>query len=328
MKRFILWTIAFFPLFAGAIAAVAAPLELQEKFPLGTVQGRLDHLAVDLPSHRLFVAELGNDSVGVMDVTTGRILARVHGLKAPQGVAYLPSTDTLYVANAGNGSVALFRGPTFAAAGTIPLGDDADNIRIDRDTGLVYVGFGDGGLAVIDPEKRAVLNRIHLTGHPESFQLEALGARIFVNVPDDAQIAVVDRLNGAQLATWPTVESHANFPMTIDAVNRRVLTVFRNPARLIAFDMDKGDRVAEIPVCGDSDDVFADSRRNRIYVACGDGHIDVLEALGTGYRQLARLTTSPGARTALFVPEWDSLFLAVRATDQEPAAIWAYRPEP
>jgi YVTN family beta-propeller protein len=328
MKQAMLWTIATLSLLLGVGAGAASPLELQEKIPLGPVQGRLDHLAVDLPGHRLFVAELGNDSLGIVDTATGQVIKTIHGLKAPQGVAYIPTTNTVYVANAGDGSVALYRGPDLAPAGTIPLGDDADNIRIDRDTDLIYVGFGNGGLAIIEPEKHAVINRIRLTGHPESFQLEMLGGRIFVNVPDDDQIAVVDQLTGALLASWPTGEAHANFPMTIDAANRRVLAVFRDPARLIAFDMERGDMLAEAEVCGDSDDVFVDSRRNRVYVACGEGYIDVLEPLGAGYRQLAHVTTSPGARTALFVPEWDRLFLAVRATDQEPAAIWTYRPQP
>ena len=108
-----------------------APLQLETKVPLGDVSGRIDHMAIDLSRRRIFVAELGNDTLGVVDLNERKVLHRIAGLKEPQGIGYLASNDTLYVANAGDGSVLLFRGADYAGAGRIDLGRDADNIRVD-----------------------------------------------------------------------------------------------------------------------------------------------------------------------------------------------------
>src|SRR5262249_27472920 len=143
--------------------------QVEAKIPLGDVNGRIDHMAIDLPRQRLFVAELGNDSLGVVDIKERKLVRRISGLKEPQGVAYLPSGDTLYVSNAADGSVRLFRGADFVPAGQIDLGDDADNIRIESRTNRIFVGYGSGALAVIDPATQSKVADIELKAHPESF---------------------------------------------------------------------------------------------------------------------------------------------------------------
>src|SRR5262249_45124581 len=149
-----------------------------------------------------FVAELGNNSVGVVDVAAGAVLHRISGLKEPQGIAYLPARDLVYVANGGDGTVRVYKGEDFSPVASIALGDDADNIRLDPPSGRVVVGYGRGALALIDPAKGAKVADIALKAHPESFQLERAGDRIFVNLPDARAIAVVSRTSGKELASW------------------------------------------------------------------------------------------------------------------------------
>ena len=79
--------------------------------------------------------------------------------------------------------------------------------------------------------------------------------------------------------------------------------------------------------CGDADDVFHDARRDRLYVTCGDGVVEILQATGGGFERVARVPTVSGARTGLFVPELDRLYVAVRARGGEPAAVWVFRPQ-
>jgi chromate transporter len=307
-------------------AADAAPLVLATKVPLGDINGRIDHLAFDPTRQRVYVAELGNNSVGIVDLKTRRVLRTVTGFDEPQGIGYEPSTDTVYVANGGDGSVRLFRAEDFVSLGRIELGADADNVRIDRAARRVYVGYGGGALAVIDPATRKRIADIALRGHPESFQLEADGPRIFVNVPDTNQIAVVTRDSNKQVMSWPTANLHANYPLAIDAANGRVLAIFRHPARLQAFDLRAGKPLNGTAVCGDSDDAFVDAKRNRIYVICGEGYVDTLDSRSAAYTRVGRLTTSRGSRTGLFVPDLDTLLVAIRATGAEPAALWILRP--
>ena len=180
---------------ASAQSTVPGPLQLETQIPLGDVRGRIDHMAVDLKRQRLFVAELGNDSVGIVDLQSRKVIARIPGLKEPQGVGYEPTTDTLYVANAGDGSVRLFDGNSYKATGRIELGSDADNIRVDAAAKRVFIGYGSGGLAMIDPSTRSKVGDILLKGHPESFQIDPDTNQIFINVPHSHGVAVADRVS-------------------------------------------------------------------------------------------------------------------------------------
>jgi YVTN family beta-propeller protein len=324
---------------AGSLALLAAldqattqaetpVLKLEAKIPIGNVSGRIDHMAIDLGRQRLFVAELGNNTVGVVDLNSRNVIRTLEGLTEPQGVAYLPSTDTLYIANGGDGSVRQYRGPDYAAAGQINLGDDADNIRLDITANQIVVGYGSGGLAVIDASNSRKIANIPLSVHPEGFQLDPGGNRIFVNLPKARAIGVVDRQSAQQTATWPTRIAGNNFPMALEQHARHVLVAFRSPAKLGAFSMDDGSLVASPDICGDADDLFVDANRSRVYISCGEGYLDVLDSAQGAYRRVARIATVLGARTSLFVPEMDRLMLAVRASGQEAAAIWVYQPAP
>jgi YVTN family beta-propeller protein len=311
-----------------AAAADEAALALEAKIPLGSVSGRIDHLAVDLARRRLFVAELGNDSLGVVDVAEGKVLQTITGLREPQGVGYVPASDAIYVASARDGSVSLFAGAEYAPAGRIELGDDADNVRVDTAANRVFVGYGGGAIAIIDPMSHSKIGDLRLKDHPEGFQLDPAGSLIFVNVPDARQIAVLDRNAGQQVATWQVPDARANFPMAIDADARRVIVVFRHPARLVALNSENGMIVANVETCGDADDVFVDQKRKRVYVSCGEGFVDIFAAEGASYSRIGHVPTVSGARTSLFVPALDRLYLAIRAAWREPAAIWVFRPIP
>jgi len=319
--------LALFTAAAGAVAAAAenAPLRLEAKIALGNVAGRIDHLAVDGKRHRLFIAELGNNTVGVVDLEKRAVIHRMTGLSEPQGVAYLEAQDTVYVANGGDGSVRLYRGNDFAQQGRIALGSDADNIRFDTNDARLVVGYGSGALAVIDPAANKSVASYALKAHPESFQIDTDRNLVFVNLPDARAIAVLERSSGKPLAQWP-MKYGANFAMALDRDQVRVFSVFRKPAKLVGFAMDTGLPAVEADVCGDADDLFVDAGRQRIYVSCGAGVVDVLESSGRGYARLARIPTASGARTSLFVPELDRLYVAVRAGRGEEAAIWVFRP--
>jgi DNA-binding beta-propeller fold protein YncE len=293
---------------------------------LGKVRGRIDHLAVDLNRQRLFVAELGNDTVGVVELNERSVALRLAGLKEPQGIGYVASTDTLYVANASDGTVRLFQGPNLSPAGQIELGEDADNVRVDEAAHEVWVGYGGGALAVIDTASHRKIADVPLKAHPESFRLEAPGQRIFVNVPDAHEIAVVDRSARKQIASWPNGPLSANYPLALDPARQSVLSIFRHPPVLAAFQAQDGKRIATVETCADSDDAFIDGKRNLIYVICGAGYVDVLEVRGETYQRVSRVTTLSGARTGLFVPELDRLFVAARARGSAPAAVWEFRP--
>lgn len=302
------------------------PLAVERTITLPNVSGRIDHLAYDGVHKRLMVAELGNNTVDIVDVSAGTVLHRITGLKEPQGIAYLPGPNVIVTANAEGGDVRFFDGTSFLQRGSVGLGDDTDNVRADARNGHLLVGYGDGGIAIIDPVRVAKIGDISLGAHPESFQLALASGRLFANVPDARRIAVVDLASGKEIASWSPLAFRGNFPMALDEAGHSVIVVFRNPARLATLNMDTGTLIASIETCGDADDVFFDSHRQRIYVSCGAGLIDVVAR--NGLKRIAYVKTTSGARTSLYVPETDRLYLAMRAgLISGQAEIQVYRPE-
>ena len=312
---------------SSAPAAEAPPLVLETTIALPETPGRIDHMAIDLNRKRLFVAEVGNDTLDVVDLAQQKPIKRISGLKEPQGVAYLPGPDLFVVANGGDGAVRFYSGNDFTPRGVVNLGDDADNVRLDPRNGQVLVGYGDGGLAVIDPANQKKLADIPLAAHPESFRLSPATGRVFVNLPGAGRIASVDLDGRKVVAEWRTPGLIANYPMVLDGGGHTVLVVFRGPSKLAAFDTMSGIMTASVPSCGDSDDLFLDEKRRLVYVSCGDGYLDVFKR--DGLARIAHMATSSGARTSLFVPELDRLFVAIRAGFfGGKAEIRVYRPAP
>lgn len=320
----------------ASLALAGDPLVRESEIPLGNVAGRIDHLAIDLRRERLFVAELGNNSVGVVDLKAGKAVRQLTGINAPQGVAYLASADTLYVASGTDGTLHPFVGPELKPADAIELGANADNVRADEQNNLVLVGYG-AGLATVDGGTATDAKKIELGGHPEGFQQDVSASRIFVNLPGDSSVAVVDPSTGVVDAKWPLKGLSANFPMAFDAKHQRALIATREPSGLVVLQARQGDILQGEKgfgdviyagrTCGDADDLFFDAKRNRVYVICGQGFIDTFQYDANGYLRIGRTPTVKGARTGLFSPDRDRLYLAVSRQEGTPPAIWVYKPE-
>lgn len=307
-------------------APAIPPLVVAGRISLGEVRGRIDHLAVDLARDRVFVAEYGNDSVSVADYRARQVIRRLAPLSRPQGIAYLPVSDMLVVAAGGNGTVHLFRGEDLTVVRVLDHTADADNVRVAPTSGEALVGYGDGALAVLDGATGRQVSDIPLPGHPESFQLETTGSRVFVNIPDVAQIAVVDRLTHKRLGHWGLANAAGNFAMAFDERQGWLWVVYRQPGRVAVLSSRDGTLIANLPACTDADDAFVDDKRQQVYISCGEGVVQVLSWHGDVIREIGRVATATGARTALFVPELDELIVAVPAQGREPAALWLMRP--
>src|SRR4249920_3198885 len=301
-------------------------LSLVQSIPLPNVTGRIDHLGVDKKGERLFVAELGNNSVDIIDLRGGkRISSITTGLNEPQGIAFIPELNRLFVANRADGSVNIFDGKTFTLLQTIKLNGDADNIRYDSNNGLVYVGYGNGGLAVINASSGEKLGNIQLPGHPESFQLEKFGNKVFVNVPDDDSIIVADKKNLKVTSKWTLTSATENFPMALDEGNHRLFVGFRDPAKVIVYDTESGRGVASFNTAKDVDDIFYDAANKQIYISGGEGAVDIFKQRDADHYDLVnRIQSAQGARTSLFVPELNQLYLAVPEHQGQEAQIQIY----
>ena len=312
MKRFVALCLAVLTL--NARAAETNSLTLVKTIPLPDVRGRIDHFALDTQGQRLFMAALGNDTVEVIDLARGKRVHTIPHCSEPQGLAFVPAANRLVIANGNSGEVKILNAASFETINTVRNMPDADNVRYDAKSDLIYVGYGDGALGIIRATNGEMTATIKLDGHPESFQLEQNGSRIFVNVPDAGNIEVIDRDKHARIATWPMAQFHANFPMALDEANHRLFIGCRRPARLVVLDTTTGKKISDLEISGDTDDLYFDANRKQIYVSCGAGFIDVISQQSPDSYQLRqRVATTSGARTSFFSPDRGELYLAVRA---------------
>jgi DNA-binding beta-propeller fold protein YncE len=305
-----------------------APLTLDKTIPMPKVEGRIDHMAVDVAGQRLFVAALENNTVEVLDLKAGTVIKSLSGFAEPQGIAYVPEFNRVFVANGQDGTCRILDAQSLKTISSVQCGDDADNVRYDDAAKRIYVGYGNGALAVLDAKTGAKLSDIKLAAHPESFRLETGGPRIFVNVPRADHIAVVDREKSEVTATWPLKDAKANFPMSLDEANHRLFAGCRNPPRLLIYDYSTptGRLVTSLPISRDTDDLFFDPANKLIYVSCGQGTIEVIQQTDADHYTAAKtIPTAAGARTSLLVPELKILCLAVPHRGTQLAEIRVFK---
>jgi len=305
------------------------PLVLVRIIPLPGAEGRFDHMTVDVRGDRIFAAVFGNDTVEVMDV---RRATRIHtirgGLNEPQGVAYIPESNRIVVSNSGTGACQILDGNTYKPIATVKFPDDADQLRYDPGSRRVYVGYGDGAIGAFDAATNQRLDQdFQLGAHPESFQLEQAGSRIFVNLASISQVAVINRETG-KIAKWQLTGAGTNFPMALDEAHHRIFVAARRPARLLVLDMDSGKQIASLPGAADTDDMWYDPTRRRIYVPSGEGFIFVFQQIDADhYARIAKIPSAIGARTSAYfgqVGKHNSLYVAVPARANRGAEMWVY----
>jgi DNA-binding beta-propeller fold protein YncE len=332
--------VALFVLLACACAAAqetlpsdeSAPLVLVRIIPIPGVEGRFDHMAVDNKTGRVFASVYGNDSVEVVDTARGRRARSIQeGFIKPQMVAYLPDSNRIVVSSEGDGTCKVFDADTYKLIDTVKFSDDADQLRYDPAATRVYVGYGDGDESAIGVFDAATNKRLDfefkIAAHPESFQLEEKGPRIFVNLASISQIAVIDR-STRKVVNWKLQSAGTNFPMALDEAHRRLFVAARKPARLLVLDMDSGKEIASLPGAIDTDDMSFDSDRKRIYVTSGEGFIFVYQQIDADrYQRIAKIPTAIGARTSAYtgqVGKHNSFYLAVPARSGRDAELWVY----
>jgi DNA-binding beta-propeller fold protein YncE len=307
-----------------AMGQAAAPLKLEQTIELPDVQGRIDHMSIDIAGQRLFVSALGNNSVEVVDLKAGKRAHTISGLKEPQGALYIRDKNRLFVASDKDGTVKVFDGTSFQLLKTVEYGDDADNLRYDSARERVYVGYGSGALGEMDTDGQKIAET-KLDAHPESFQLEKGSSHIYVNLPGSRKVAVVDRKAHSVVTSWGMGLTLGNYAMALDEADHRIFVVSRAPARLVVMDTATGKVVQKLTAVGDCDDIFFDQTHKRIYATGGEGAISVFEQQDPDhYREMARVPTVKGARTSFFSPDLGRLYVAVRRQGSSPAAIQVF----
>jgi hypothetical protein len=321
-------TILLLLIIGPSVAAQAqspAPLMLEKSIPLPGISGGFNHHAADGRRHLVFVCASGNKSVEVVNLESGKIVKSLAGEK-PSATCFAPDLNLLAVSR--GSKVQLYDGTSFELSATLSLPCNIDELRYDSAQRQLLAGCmtaPDEGIAVIDLVGRKMLPLIKST-HPQGFCVERGGARVFVSTPRTGEISVLDRKSGMMTAEWKLTDAAGNYPVDFDSVHHRLFVGCRRPTKLVVLDTAKGTEVARTDIGEDTDDLAWDAANQRIYVACGEGVISVVQQDDADhYRTVAKIASAPEARNSVFIPETGEFCVTVPEHDNQSAALLVYR---
>ncbi len=313
----------------GPAAAEPATLQLIQIIPLKGAPGRLDHVAIDRTHSRLFVANLSNNSLDIVDLKAGKLIKQVPDQNKIQGIAYAPDLDRIYVGNGIGGECNVFDGKDYKLLKSIKF-PGADNVRYLASRHLVYVGHAEKSLSAIDARTYEIKAQIPLPGRPEGFQLESKRPRLYMNTVDPTSLVVVDTDRNEVLHRYPVKLSDRAYPMAMDEANHRIFLGCRNKPSIVVMDSETGKEVTSVPIPEDIDDLFYDARNKRLYASCGVGSLAVVcQRDADHYEPLETIATVKLARTCFFDSVGERLYLLVpRQEGEEGPTIRVYQPRP
>jgi hypothetical protein len=304
--------LAFFLAGVPCLAADPASFQLVQTIDMKGKSGNLDHLTLDAKHDRLLVANKVNNTLDVVDLKAGKLLKQIPNQSGVQGVAYAADLDRVFTALGTGGFCNVFDGGNYKLLKTIKFADDADNVRYNPKTGLVYVAHAEKAVGVIDAKTLEVKTDIKLPGAAEGLALEAARPRLYVNIPTPCQVAVVDTQKNEITGSFPVKMAGNMHPLALDEPNHRLLLGCRKEPMVIVMDSESGKEIANVPIPGGVDDVFLDAKRKRLYASCGDGFLMVLRQLDADRYEVAeKIPTAKGARTCYFDDDTGRLFLGV-----------------
>jgi hypothetical protein len=312
-----------------AQAQVATQLVLQRTFALPAGTGKFDHFAIDLQANRLFVAATGNHTVEILNLDQGKVTEMITGLGKPHGLAWI--AGRLYASDGSMGDLKIFEGAPLKQVKSIKLSEDADDLVYDAGRKLLYVGHGGSDadnpakIAVIDTANQTLIKDLPVATHPEGLDIDNAKSRIFVNVADSAEVAVIDGATQTLSGSWKISRAADNVPIAFDGEHNLLFVACRTPGRLLVLDSNSGKEVSDLPADAGADDLFYDAELHRIYLIAGSGAIDTYAVdTNKSVRFLGVTHTAAGAKTGLLVPSQHALYIGVAAGGGKEAEIRVY----
>jgi DNA-binding beta-propeller fold protein YncE len=299
-------------LLAAAAPAADAPLELVQTIPSKGKAGKLDHLALDAKRDRLFLADKANNTVDILDLKEGKLLKQLTGQNGVQGLAYAPDIDRLFVAIDVGGLFNVFDGEAYKPLKTLKFGEDADNVRYNAATGLVYVAHAEKSLAVVDAKTYDTKADIQLPSDGEAFVLESGRPRLYIACPDAGEVAVIDTDKNEVISHYPVKKTADLTSVALDEPAHRLYVGGGKQPAVVVLDTETGKEVASAAIPGGVDDLFLDAKHKRLYASCAEGFLAVVNIMDADHIEAGdKIATAEGAKTCLFVPETGRLYLGV-----------------
>ncbi|NDQ56012.1 MAG: YncE family protein [Acidipila sp.] len=305
------------------------PLKLLITTPLPGFTGDLDHFGLDLNGNRLFLAAEEQKTVEVFNLQTGERIHSIEGFGHPLVMAYLPESNRLIVTDGGENAVQLVDCKDYKIIGTIKLGPGVDHAALNPVNKYYYVESGGSSgapthvLSIIDTQSfKHVGDVAGLPGSGnEGMIVDRAGKKLYVNLTGSDEVGVIDLTTNRLVARWPLPQAHQAHAIALDEPHHRLFTATRQPARFIVFNIDSGSVVASLPSVAVNSDMSFDVSRKRIYVTGSEAASVFEQRDADHYRHIAEVPTAYRAKTSIFVPQLNRLYVALSGKGKPDAKL-------
>ena len=327
--------------FGGCFALAQQPLTLVQSIEMPEVPAGpyVDHMALDLKGQRLFTTPQANKAVDVLDLKTGKVLHTIPGFGNPHAILYREDRNHLYITDGGAGAVRIFDASSYREIQSIKLQTDADGIGYEPETGYLYVSNG-GDIAgqdfslilIIDTNRDQKIGDIRVDARGlEAMLIDHQGGRLYINLPEENAIAVIDLKQRSVIATWQLTKGKRNMALAIDKASHQLYVGCRDTdvrGSIVVVDLEAGKELERLPIGGWVDSLFYDPERRRIYASSGIGEVFTYERQADGsYKALESVDTAVMAKTSLYSQDLDRLFVAVPHLGGTTAKVLVFKPQ-
>lgn len=314
---------------AAAVQTPNSSVRLIHTVALPGYSGDFDHFAADFDRNRLLLAAEDHGTLEVFDLKTSAHLRTVTGFGNPHSILVRKGVPTVFITDSTKTNATIRDADTYAKKQTVNLTLGSDTAKYDPAANTLYVVTGGkdvdmktANLEAVNPDTGAKLSSITFPdNHVEAMAFTADDPRLFINLTQTNKLAVVDRKSMKVLATWPVPPAQQNAMVAFDSAQHRLYVVCRSPGMVVVMNSDTGAVVDKQPAPLRADEVQYDSHTHRLYVPGGEGYMAIYDTSDPNHLKLVeKVTTAPGAKTGLLIPEMHQLFLAVSPGESKATA--------
>ena len=315
-----LWSVLV-PLWGAAAApAQRSSVQLIKSVDLPGYSGDFDHFAADYDHSRLLLAAEDHGTLEVFDLKTSDHLRTVAGFGNPHSILVRKGVATVFITDSNKQNATIRDAVSYAKKQTVYLTPGSDTAKYDAASNILYVVTGGkdvdretANLEAINPDTGAKLGSIVFhDNHVEAMAFVESDPRLFINLTQTNKLAVVDRKSMKVIATWPVPPAQQNAMVAFDPAQHRLYVVCRSPGMVVVMNSDTGAVIGTQPAPLRADEVQYDESSHRLYVPGGEGYMGIYDTSDPNHLKIIeKVTTAPGAKTALLIPAMHRLFLAV-----------------
>jgi len=275
-------------------------LKFLKSISLDKVRGKIGNIDCNLKDTILYIPAYDNNSIEVIDLQNGKLFCSIANAKKPTSICYIPETEEIFVAT-GTNNCYFYSTKSFQRITTFHLMSHSDPVLYDSADRIIYVGYGEEGIAMISPTTHKKKGFLPLYTRPAGLKIDKGNNSLYTNLPEASTTLTVDLKEWLMGRKWQSDNLLAD-PLDVDTITHRVFIAYRKPSMLVVIDRKTGRKIKLSSKIETIESIHYDHSSHKIYIS-GDGSVNIFQESAKGFIQIANIKTYSGAsKSFLFLP--------------------------